>query len=71
MNKNDFTQAHLYFNITTNARTFGKHNDNDDVWFWQCQGVTKWTIEDEDEIVLEYTMIDHDDGSDFPMIRED
>ena len=52
MNENDFTQCHLYFNITTNARTFGKHNDDDDVWFWQCQGVTKWIIEDKDEIVL-------------------
>ena len=29
------------------------------------------STEDEDEIVLEYNMIDYDDGSDFPMIRED
>ena len=27
--------------------------------------------EDEDEIVIEYSMNDYDDGSDFPMIRED
>ncbi len=29
------------------------------------------STEEEDEIVLEYNMIDYDDGSDFPMIRKD
>ena len=29
------------------------------------------STEDEDEIVIEYNMTDYDDGSDFPMIRED
>lgn len=43
--------AHLYFNITTRAKTFGRHNDVMDVYFWQCQGVTKW-IFDNDEIIL-------------------
>jgi len=38
--------AHLYFNIITKAKTFGNHKDTMDVWFWQCQGKTKWIIED-------------------------
>ena len=44
--------AHLYFNISTKAETFGKHKDTMDVYFWQCQGVTKWIIEDKDEVIL-------------------
>jgi len=43
--------AHLYFNITTKAKTFGRHNDTMDVYFWQCQGVTKWIL-DNDEVIL-------------------
>ena len=43
--------AHLYFNITTKAETFGEHQDTMDVFFWQCQGVTKWTVE-KDEVIL-------------------
>jgi mannose-6-phosphate isomerase-like protein (cupin superfamily) len=44
--------AHLYFNISIKAETFGKHKDTMDVYFWQCQGVTKWIIEDKDEVIL-------------------
>jgi len=44
--------AHLYFNISTKAETFGKHKDTMDVYFWQCQGVTKWIIEGKDEVIL-------------------
>jgi len=36
--------------------------------------VSMWTencSEEEDEIVLEYNMVDFDDGSDFPLIIED
>lgn len=29
------------------------------------------TTEDEDEIVLEYNMVDYDDGSDFPMLKDE
>tara|TARA_B100002019_G_C21207882_1_gene567719 strand:+ start:40 stop:471 length:432 start_codon:yes stop_codon:yes gene_type:complete len=43
--------AHLYFNITTIAKTFGNHKDTMNVWFWQCQGATKWII-DNDEYIL-------------------
>ena len=42
--------------------------------FKKINFVSLWeekSTEDEDEIVLEYNMIDYDDGSDFPMIRED
>ena len=49
---NNLNYAHLYFNIVTQAKTFGKHKDTIDVWFWQCQGVTKWIIEDKEEYIL-------------------
>ena len=42
--------------------------------FKKLNFVSMWeekSTEDEDEIVLEYSMVDYDDGSDFPMIRED
>ena len=42
--------AHLYFNIITKAKTFGKHRDPTDVWFWQCQGVTRWIVNVQDDI---------------------
>lgn len=44
--------AHLYFNITTKAETFGEHIDNMNVWFWQCQGVTKWVVDETNEFIL-------------------
>jgi len=44
--------AHLYFNITLNGKTFGRHNDTMDVWFWNCQGQTKWIMEDNKSFVL-------------------
>lgn len=44
--------AHLYFNIATKAKTFGNHKDSMDVYFWQCQGVTKWIIDNKDEVIL-------------------
>lgn len=52
LEENNFNVAHLYFNIITSANTFGKHNDTMDVWFWQCQGVTKWVIKDKEEVIL-------------------
>ena len=48
----DCTYAHLYFNITTEAETFGKHKDVIDVWFWQCRGITKWILNEKDEVTL-------------------
>ena len=43
--------AHLYFNITTVGENFGNHKDNEDVYFWQCQGISKWIIEDKEYIL--------------------
>jgi len=37
--------AHSYINITSKGKTFGEHTDKQDVWYWQCQGITEWTIE--------------------------
>ena len=39
-------EAHLYLNITTHGKTFGKHTDVDDVYFWQVKGQTEWIIKD-------------------------
>jgi mannose-6-phosphate isomerase-like protein (cupin superfamily) len=47
------TVAHLYFNVSTQKQNFGPHRDVDDVYFWQCQGITRWTIENKDVYILE------------------
>lgn len=44
--------VHLYTSLTSVSNTFGKHNDFTDVVIWQCIGVTKWTIYDNQ--VVEY-----------------
>jgi len=31
---------------------FGRHNDDMDVWFWQCQGLSRWVLDDK-EFTLE------------------
>ena len=43
--------AHLYFNITTVGDNFGNHKDDEDVYFWQCQGLSKWLIENKEYIL--------------------
>ena len=45
--------AHLYMNVTTRSHGFGNHRDEDDVYFWQCQGKTEWVIEDNTSYFLE------------------
>ena len=45
--------AHLYINVTTHGGSFGRHQDGDDVYFWQVQGNTLWTVDDTDEYLLE------------------
>jgi ribosomal protein L16 Arg81 hydroxylase len=53
MKKIGAVDAHLYINISTNGKTFGNHCDTMDVYFWQCQGMTKWVFSNEKkEIVL-------------------
>ena len=43
--------AHLYINAFSQEENSGNHKDQMDVWFWQCQGRTKWII-DKKEITL-------------------
>lgn len=45
--------AHLYINISAQTENFGPHRDPDDVYFWQCQGITRWTIENSETYMLE------------------
>jgi mannose-6-phosphate isomerase-like protein (cupin superfamily) len=40
--------AHAYISFSKESKTFGKHKDNSDVWFWQSIGSTKWTVYDEE-----------------------
>jgi len=42
--------AHCYISLLESSATFGRHNDNADVFFWQVQGRTHWTVEQETEI---------------------
>jgi mannose-6-phosphate isomerase-like protein (cupin superfamily) len=51
LDKLECKEAHLYCNFTTLAPTFGEHQDDCDVYFWQCQGETKWTIDGKDYIL--------------------
>ena len=43
--------AHLYVNFIK-SNTLGKHHDWQNVWFWQCQGKTKWIIKEKEEYIL-------------------
>ena len=46
--------AHLYINLSSiGGNTFGKHKDSMAVYYWQCQGISKWTVwSDQKEIVV-------------------
>lgn len=44
--------AHLYMSLTTKSAGHGKHNDTDDVWYWQCKGITQWQGEDFKHILM-------------------
>jgi hypothetical protein len=50
---NSCISAHLYFSLTEKSETFGKHNDDVSVFFWQCIGITRWTVYEEDEYVYD------------------
>ena len=43
--------AHLYLNLAVEKNTFRRHKDEDDVWFWQAQGITKWEFDNEKHIL--------------------
>lgn len=49
----NLTIAHLYINIIPSSEGFGRHKDNVDVWFWQCQGISKWMFDENKEYILE------------------
>ena len=42
--------THIYISLSKESHTIGKHRDSCDVWFWQLQGQTKWTLWDPDPI---------------------
>jgi hypothetical protein len=39
--------SHAYISFSSKSKTFGKHKDTSDVWFWQCIGETMWKIYDD------------------------
>lgn len=51
--------AHCYISLLEISNTFGRHNDNADVFFWQVQGKTQWCVE-QDSQVYEYTLYPND-----------
>jgi len=50
--------AHCYISFLSTSKTFGRHNDDSDVYFWQVQGKTKWIVED--ETIAEYILEPND-----------
>ena len=51
LKKLDCRAAHIYFNLCAQEINFGRHNDDRDVWFWQCQGKSKWLVENKEFIL--------------------
>lgn len=44
--------AHLYTSFLEVSETFGRHNDYQHVFFWQCIGITRWSVwENEKEYI--------------------
>lgn len=41
--------AHLYMSISVHSEVYGRHRDTADVWYWQCQGITRWKVWDTEE----------------------
>ena len=50
---NNCVTAHLYVSLTEISKTFGKHNDNVPVFFWQCIGITRWTVYEDKQYVYD------------------
>jgi ribosomal protein L16 Arg81 hydroxylase len=46
---NNSITAHLYVSFLEISKTFGRHNDNSHVFFWQCIGITQWKVWDDKE----------------------
>jgi ribosomal protein L16 Arg81 hydroxylase len=51
--------AHCYLSFLEISKTFGRHNDHSEVFFWQVQGKTRWVVEDHDRI-FEYELKPND-----------
>ena len=49
--------AHCYLNICSQDENLGNHKDDVDVWFWQCQGTTKWIINEEENLLYSGDLI--------------
>lgn len=47
--------AHCYISLTSFSKSFGKHKDTADVWYWQAIGSVKWSVYDDTyyEYILE------------------
>ena len=45
-------EAHLYVSLTHSSSSFGRHNDDTDVYFWQQQGATLWKFDNKKPITL-------------------
>ena len=43
-NPNNNYSSHVYISLSKKSKTFGKHKDESDVWYWQCIGSTQWKI---------------------------
>ena len=41
--------AHLYTSFLEVSETFGRHNDYQHVFFWQCIGITRWSVWENDK----------------------
>jgi ribosomal protein L16 Arg81 hydroxylase len=38
--------AHAYISMSELSGGYGRHNDDSEVWSWQCHGYSNWHIED-------------------------
>lgn len=57
MNDNKVS-AHCYLSLLETSQTFGRHNDDSEVFFWQVQGKTRWVVED--QVLCEYELSSND-----------
>jgi mannose-6-phosphate isomerase-like protein (cupin superfamily) len=44
INEFGVNEAHMYISLVAGHVGYKPHDDVVDVWFWQCQGVSKWTV---------------------------
>lgn len=52
MKKLNAIDAHMYINITKKGDTYGNHYDDVNVYYWQCQGQTKWIFNESNQQFL-------------------